>query len=178
MNGQLKSREETKSQEENRVARKKILTREMSQWFAVPEGRKVGSLKRRVRSHVTRWEVKNCTPLWRKAQFQVKMLKNWRSQAPGQFWKLGRLKIAPRYGAKHGVKSKCKKHHSRTTFWSFDVETWHGAHLQVKMFKTWNSAHFLKFRCRKMVWNMFGGLYDRRNSWIETHLVSSPVSLL
>ena len=124
MNGQLKSREETKSQEENRVARKKILTREMSQWFAVPEGRKVGSLKRRVRSHVARWEVKNCTPLWRKAQFQVKMLKNWRSQAPGQFWKLGRLKIAPRYGAKHGVKSKCKK----TPF----------------------PDHFLKFRC----WNL------------------------
>ena len=37
--------------------------------------RKVGSLKRRVRSHVVRWEMKSCTPLWREAHFQVKMLK-------------------------------------------------------------------------------------------------------
>ena len=34
------------------------------QWFVVPEGRKVGSLKRRVRSHLARWEMKKCTPLW------------------------------------------------------------------------------------------------------------------
>ena len=45
------------------------------QWFVAPEGRKVGSLKRRVRSHVARWEIKNCTPLWREAHFQVKMCK-------------------------------------------------------------------------------------------------------
>ena len=45
------------------------------QWFVAPEGRKVGSLKRRVRSHLARWEMKNCTPLWREAHFQVKMLK-------------------------------------------------------------------------------------------------------
>ena len=36
------------------------------QWFVAPEGRKVGSLKRRVRSHLARWEMKNSTPLWRK----------------------------------------------------------------------------------------------------------------
>ena len=35
-----------------------------------------GSLKRRVRSHLARWEMKNCTPLWRKAHFQVKMYKH------------------------------------------------------------------------------------------------------
>ena len=43
------------------------------QCFVAPEGRKVGSLKRRVRSHVVRWEMKNCTPLWREAHFHVKM---------------------------------------------------------------------------------------------------------
>ena len=32
-------------------------------WFEAPEGRKVGSLKRRVRSQLARWEMKNCTPL-------------------------------------------------------------------------------------------------------------------
>ena len=36
------------------------------------EGRKVGSLKRRVRSHLGRWEIKNCTSLWRKAHVEVK----------------------------------------------------------------------------------------------------------
>ena len=43
------------------------------QWFVAPEGRKVGSLKRRVRSHLARWEMKKCTPLWREAHFEVKM---------------------------------------------------------------------------------------------------------
>ena len=42
-------------------------------WFGALEGRKVGSLKRRVRSQLARWEKKNCTPLWREAHFQVKM---------------------------------------------------------------------------------------------------------
>ena len=37
--------------------------------------RKVGSVKRRVRSHVVRGEIKNCTPLWREAHFEVKMYK-------------------------------------------------------------------------------------------------------
>ena len=44
-------------------------------WFVAPEGRKVGSLKRRVRSHLARWEMKNCTPLWCEAHLQVKKLK-------------------------------------------------------------------------------------------------------
>ena len=43
--------------------------------FVAPEGRKVGSLKRRVQSHLARWEMKKCTPLWREPHFEVKMLK-------------------------------------------------------------------------------------------------------
>ena len=34
------------------------------QWFAAPDGQKVGSLKRWVRSHLAD-EMKSCTPLWR-----------------------------------------------------------------------------------------------------------------
>ena len=45
------------------------------QWFGAPEGRKVGSLKLRVRSQLARWEMKNCTPLWREAHFEVNMYK-------------------------------------------------------------------------------------------------------
>ena len=109
------------------------------QWFVAPEGRKVGSLKRRVRSHLTRWEMKSCTPLWDEARFQVKMYKanqvrttfgNWdvekvhavvaRSTFPSHkeqntpwsdhFWKLRCRKSARRCSAKHISKSKCTKH--------------------------------------------------------------------
>ena len=108
-------------------------------WFVAPEGRKVGSLKRRVRRHLARWEMKKCTPLWREAHFQLKMYKThllrttfWscdvekvhavvaRSTFPSEnvqntpgsdhFWKLRCRKSARRCGAKHISKSKCTKH--------------------------------------------------------------------
>ena len=148
------SREEAERRErleERRVEkkrRKKMQMREkveksrntvFSQWFGAPEGRKVGSLKRRARSQLARWEVKNCTPFWREAYFQVKMYKthqvratfgSWdvekvhavvarstfRSQnahntpAPDHFWQLRCRKSARRCGAKHISKSKCTKH--------------------------------------------------------------------
>ena len=133
------------------------------QWFGAPEGRRVGSLKRRVRSQLARWEMKNCTPLWREAHFQVKMYKtpqrpttfgSWdvekvhavvarstfRSQnvkntrGSDHFWKLRCWKSARRCGAKHISKSKCTKH---TSF---------GPLLEVEMSKKctplWREAHF------------------------------------
>ena len=109
------------------------------QWFVAPEGRKVGSLKRRVRSQLAGWEMKNCTPLWRGAHLQVKMYKTHhcrttfgscdvekvhavvaRSTFASQnvqntplsdhFWKLRCRKSARRCGAKHIWKSKYTKH--------------------------------------------------------------------
>ena len=79
-------REEYKREDQRRerVSRKKMQMRKkvgkwpntvFFQWFVAPEGRKVGSPKRRVRRHLGRWEMKNCTPLWREAHFQVKMCK-------------------------------------------------------------------------------------------------------
>ena len=133
------------------------------QWFVAPEGRKVGSLKRRVRSQLARWDMKKRTPLWRKAHFEVKMLKtpgvrttfgSWdvekvhavaarstfRSQnvqsTPGSdhFWKLRCRKSARRCGAKHILKSKCTKHRNL------------GPLLEVPMSKKctplWREAHF------------------------------------
>ena len=61
------------------------------QWFVAPEGRKVGSLKQRVRSQLARWEMKNRTPLWREAHFQVKMLKT--SQHRSTFGKCNLEKV-------------------------------------------------------------------------------------
>ena len=133
------------------------------QWFGAPEGRKVGSLKRRVRSQLARWEMKNCTPLWRKAHLQVKMYKTpqlrttfgscdvekvhavvARSTFPSQnvqntpgpdnFWQLRCRKSARRWGAKHISKSKCTKHHMFAPL------------LEVRMLKKctplWREAHF------------------------------------
>ena len=155
-----------------RVRRQKIQMREkvgksrntvFFQWFVAPEGRKVGSLKRRVRSQLARGEMKNCTPLWREAHFQVKMYKTHHSRTtfgswdvekvhavvarstfpsqnvqntsgPDHFWKLRCRKSARRCGAKHISKSKCTKH---TRF---------GPLLEVAMSKKctplWREAHF------------------------------------
>ena len=154
------------------VRRKKMQMREkvgksrntvFFQWFVAPEGRKVGSLKRRVRSQLPRWKMRNCTPLWREAHFEVKMYKapqprttfgSWdvekvhpvvarntfRSQnvqntsASDRFWKLRCRKSAHRCGAKHISKSKCTKHLSL------------GPLLEVEMSKKctplWHEAHF------------------------------------
>ena len=109
------------------------------QWFVAPEGRKVGSLKRRVRSQLATGAMKNCTPLWREAHFEVKMYKThqvrttfgswdvekvhavvarstfWSQNVQStpfsdHFWKCRCRKSARRCGAKHILKSKCTKH--------------------------------------------------------------------
>ena len=141
-----------------RVRRQKIQMREkvgksrntlFFQWFLAPEGRKVGSLKRRVRSQLARGEMKNCgvkhiskwkctkhtilgpllevamskkcTPLWREAHFQVKMYKT---------------------------------HQVRTTFGSYDVEKVHAV-VARSTFPSQNvqntpfSDHFWKLRFKK-----------------------------
>ena len=133
------------------------------QWFVAPEGWKVGSLKRRVRSQLARWEMKNCTPLWREAHFEVKMYKTpqfrttfgswdvekvhavvarstfWSQNVQNtpfsdHFWKLRCRKNARRCGAKHISKSKCTKHHMFAPL------------LEVQMSKKctplWREAHF------------------------------------
>ena len=133
------------------------------QWFGAPEGRKVGSLKRRVRSQLARGEMKNCTPLWREAHFEVKMYKPpqpgtafgscdvekvyavvarstfWSQNVQNtpwsdHFWQLRCRKSARRCGAKHILKSTCTK------------RTMVGPLLEVEMSKKcmplWRESHF------------------------------------
>ena len=78
-----------------KIRRKKMQMREkvgksrftvFFQWFVAPEGRKVGSLKRRVRTQLARWEMKKCTPLWREAHFQVKMYKTHQCRTTFGSW--------------------------------------------------------------------------------------------
>ena len=169
--------EQGRGREKRKIRRKKSRRKKMQmrervgksrntvffQWFGAPEGRKVGSLKRRVRSQLARWEMKNCTPLWREAHVEVKRYKtpqrrttfgSWeveklhavvaRSTFPSQnvqntpasdhFWKFRCRKRWRRCGAKHISKSKCTKH---TSF---------GPLLAVEMSKKctpwWREVHF------------------------------------
>ena len=121
--------EERRAEDPGARKGRKVAKHCVFQWFVAP-GRKVGSLKRRVRSQLARWEMNNCTPLWREAHFEVKMYKtpqprtafgSWdvekvhavvaRSTFPSQnvqntpcsdhFWKLRCRKSARRCGAKH-----------------------------------------------------------------------------
>ena len=113
-----------------RVRRKKMEIREkvgksrftvFFPWFVAPEGRKVGSLKRRVRSQLARGEMKNCRPLWREAHFQVKMWKTLGVRTTFGTWDVENV---------HAVVA-------RSTFPSQNVQNTRGA------------DHFWHFRCRK-----------------------------
>ena len=144
-----------------RVRRKKMQMREkvgksrntvFLQWFVAPEARKVGSLKRWVRSQLARWEMKNCTPLWREAHFEVKMLKTPGVRTTFGSWDVEKV---------HAVVARStfpsqnvQTHHCRTTFGSSDVEKVHAV-VARSTFPSQNvqnttcSDHFWKLRCRK-----------------------------
>ena len=133
------------------------------QWLVAPEGRKVGSLKRRVRRQLARWEIKKCMPLWREVHLEVKSVKNWRSRttfgswdvekvhavvarntfpsqnvqntpAPDHFWKLRCRKSPRRCGAKHISKSKVLKIDGLGPL--FDVQ------MSKKCTPLWREAYF------------------------------------
>ena len=171
-NMEMKNQSAGRRVRREKIRRKKMQVREkvgksrntvFFRGFVAPEGWKVGSLKRRVRRHLGRWEMKSCTPLWREAHLEVKCVKNWgvrttfgswdvkkvhavvaRSTFRSQnvqntplldhFWKLRRRKSARCCGAKHIWKSKCTKH------------TMFGPLLEVEMSKKctplWREAHF------------------------------------
>ena len=128
-----KRKSEKKVQVRQKVGKSRLTV--VFKWFVAPEDPKIGSLKRRVRSQWARWDMQNCTPLWREAHFQVKMYKAHqhrttfgscdvekvlavvaRSTFPSkhvqstprsdQFWKLKCSKSARCCGAKHISKSK------------------------------------------------------------------------
>ena len=107
--------------------------------------------------------MKNCTPLWREAHFQVKMYKTpqlrttfgscdvekvhavvarstfasenvQNTPMSDHFWKLRCRKSARRCGAKHISKSKCTKHLSSGPL--FEVQ------MSKKCTPLWREAHF------------------------------------
>ena len=124
--GKSQRREEQRREDQRRerVRRKKMQVREkvgksrntvFFQWFVAPEGRKVGSLKRRVRSHLARWEIKSCTPLWREAHLEAKCTKhiqNYHSRTTFGRWDVARVRAVV---ARSTFGSQMYKTHSKHT---------------------------------------------------------------
>ena len=149
-----------------------------SRWFVCRVSPKVGLLKRRVRSQVVRGEIKNSTPLWRKAHFEVKMYKTrqlrstfccspvekmhaavakstfWsenvqNTSAPKHFLLFSCRKNARRCGEKHISKWKCTKHVRSSTL---------AVLLSKKCTPLWRKAHsevkmYKIWRVRSTFWS-------------------------
>ena len=145
-----------------KVRRKKIHPREMLeksrnavffQWFVCQVSRKVGLLKRRVRRYVLRRQIKNCTPLWRNAHFEVKTYKT--RQVRSTFWSWDVQNCAPLWRNAHFEAKMYKTPQLRSTFWSWDVQKLRAA-VGKRTFWSQNvqntsaSEHFLKLRCPKI----------------------------
>ena len=107
--------------------------------------------------HFWKFEMpKKCTPLWRKAHFQVKMSKTL--QPWSTFWKLRCRKSAQRGGAKHIFKVKMYTKHTMLGP-ILEVEMskkctplWREAHVEVKMAQnTTSTRHFWTLK-RRFAW--------------------------
>ena len=119
--------------------------------FVAPEGRKVGSLKRRARRHLGKMRNEKLHAVAARSRFWSEKAQNtWASE---HFWKLRCQESARRCGPKHISKWKCTKHLSVGPLLEVEMSKstplWREAHFQVKMHKTHHSDHFWKLRCRK-----------------------------
>ena len=147
------------------------------QWFVAPEGRKVGSLKRRVQSHLARWEMKNCTR--REALSKSKCTKHTRS-GPLLEVEMSK-KCTPLWRKAHSEVKMYKAHQVPTTFGSWDVEkvravvarsTYPSQNVQ----STSASDHFLTFRCR-FAWQVQGIVHlvkSEQNVKVLSHCQLQP----
>ena len=159
--GREKRKIRRKKSRRERVRRKKMQMPEklgksrntmFFQWFGAPEGRKVGSLKRRVRSQLARWEMKNCTPLWREAHFEVKRYKTHQA-GPLLAVELSK-KCTPLWREAYFQVKMYQVPQRRTTFGSCNVEKVHAVVARStfpsqNVKNTRGSDHFWKFGCRK-----------------------------
>ena len=128
-------REEKESEERRcRCAKRPKRFTVLVQWFVAPEGRKVGSLKRRVRRD-ERWKIarrcgakhmskctkhfmlgallevvipKKCTTLWCEARFEVKSVENWRSRTTFGSWDVEKVRTL-------GARSTCPSQNVQST---------------------------------------------------------------
>ena len=146
------------------------------QCFGAPEGRRGGSLKWRVRSHLVRWEMRNCTPLWwepncekrnrfgallevetlqKCTPFGSQRVKMSKHTTFGALLKIQILKnCTPLRCEAHLEVKMAKTHHVRSTFGSSDVEKVDAGLARSTLGSqnvknTAGSEHFWKLRCWK-----------------------------
>ena len=132
--------------------------------FCGSGGSKVGSLKRRVRSALARWEMNNCTPLWRKAHsFKYIVSKH---TMLGPLLEVEMLKkCTPLWREAHFFKYIVSKHGRSGPLLEVEMlkkwtPLWREAHLEVKMYKT--PRHL------SVQWLLEAEISARR--WREAHL--------
>ena len=117
------------------------------QWFVAPEGRKVGSLKRRVQGQLARWEMKNCPPLWCEAHLPVKKLKAPHVRST---FRCCDVKKAHAVVARSTFSSQNVQKHSRfgqllkVEMSKKCTPLWREAHFEVKMLKDVKTVHLVK----------------------------------
>ena len=163
-----KGAEEKQSQEKESVERRSMCAKRLKSRETLCFGnvlrprrvRKVGSLKRRERSHLAGWEIK--TPMWRETHFEVKMFKTLQlrtafgSCAVGcgakRFWNLTGWKSERGVGAKRILKSKSYNTSVSEHFWK--LRRWKSARgvgeaPEAKMEKHTYSERFWKLSCWK-----------------------------
>ena len=104
-----------------------------------PEGRKVGSLKRRVRSPLGQMRDEKLHAVVARSTFRSQNAQN--TPGPDHFWKLRCRKSARRCGTKHISKSKCTKHTRSGPRLEVEMSKkctplWREANCEVKMHKT------------------------------------------
>ena len=125
--------------------------------------------------------MKNSTPLWRGAHFEVKNVQS--TTAPDHFWKLRCQKRARRCGAKHISKSKCTYNTPGSDhFGSCDVEKVHAIVARstfrsqnVQLQNTPCSEHFWKLRCRKSARRCGAKHISRSKCTITKHTMLGPL---
>ena len=108
------------------------------QWFVAPEGRKVGSLKRRVRSHLARREMKKVHAVVARSTFASQNVQS--TPLSDHFWKLRCRKSARHCGAKHICKSKCTNTPGADHFWKLRCR---------KSARRCRAKHICKSKCTK-----------------------------
>ena len=160
--------EQGRGREKRKIRRERARTKKMQmrekvgksrntmffQWFVAPEGRKVGSLKRRVRSQLARWEMKIARRCGAKRISKSKCTKHL-SVGPLLEVEMSK-KCTPLWREAHFQVKMYKTHHCRTTFGSSDVEKVHAV-VARSTFRSENvqntscTDHFWRFRCRKSV---------------------------
>ena len=171
--GRKKRKIRRKKSRRERVRRKKMQMREkvgksrntvFFQWFGAPDSRKVGSLKQRVRSQLARWEIKNRTPLWREAHFQVKMYKTHHVRT--SFGSCDVEKMHAVVARSIFPSQKCKKLRGTEHFWTFRCRFAWQAQGIVHLVKSEQNMKVLsQFPKRWQAWDIWRGSAKMHFPW-------------